>query len=88
MSVGTPDGAKEDLGEEISYDLIKMRTEAGIHKVKPGIAGYAQIMKTGGEDLVAKVKCDKYYVEHMSLWLDIKIIIRTAIMRFSSKETF
>jgi len=30
-----------------------MRTEAGIHKVNPGIAGYAQIMKTGGEDLVA-----------------------------------
>ncbi len=128
MSVGTPDGAKEDLGEESSYvtrvgriirrftidelpnlfnvvrgemslvgprpphytqyDLIKMRTEAGIHKVKPGIAGYAQIMKTGGEDLVAKVKCDKYYVEHMSLWLDIKIIIKTAIMRFGSTETF
>lgn len=128
MSVGTPDGAKEDLGEESSYvtrvgkrirrftidelpnlfnvvrgemslvgprpphytqhDLIKMRTKAGIHKVKPGIAGYAQIMKTGGEDLVTKVKCDKYYVEHMSLWLDIKIIIKTAIMRFSSTETF
>jgi len=136
MSLGTPDGAKEDLGEESSYvtgeessyvtrigrmirrftidelpnlfnvargemslvgprpphytqyDLIKMRTEAVVHKVKPGIAGYAQIMKTGGEDLIAKVKCDKYYVEHMSLWLDIKIIIKTAIMRFSSSETF
>lgn len=128
MSVGAPDGAKEDLGEEnayitkigkmirqftidelpnlfnvvrgemslvgprpphyTQYDLIKMRTEAGIHRVKPGIAGYAQIMKTGGEDLVTKVKCDKYYVEHMSLWLDIKIIIKTAIIRFSSSETF
>ena len=128
MSVGTPDGAKEDLGEESSYvtrigrmirrftidelpnlfnvvkgemslvgprpphytqhDLIKMRTKAGIHRVKPGIAGYAQVMKTGGEDLVTKVKCDKYYVEHMSLWLDIKIIIKTAIMRLSSSETF
>ena len=128
MSVGTPDGAKEDLGEESSYvtrigrmirrftidelpnlfnvvkgemslvgprpphytqhDLIKMRTKAGIHRVKPGIAGYAQVMKTGGEDLVTKVKCDKYYVEHMSLWLDIRIIIKTAIMRFSSSETF
>jgi len=128
MRAGTPDGAKEELGEEslyvtrvgkiirrftidelpnlfnvvrgemslvgprpshyTQYDLIKMRTEAGIHKVKPGIAGYAQIMKTGGEDLEAKVKCDKYYVEHMSLWLDIKIITKTAFMRFSSTETF
>lgn len=128
MSVGTPDGAKEALGEESSYvtrigrmirrftidelpnlfnvvrgemslvgprpphytqyDLIKMRTEAGIHTVKPGIAGYAQVMKTGGEDLVEKVKCDKYYVEHMNLWLDIKIIIKTAVIRLSSTETF
>ena len=128
MRVETPDGAKEDLGEESSYvtqmgriirrftidelpnlfsvvrgemslvgprpphyaqyDLIKMRTKAGVHSVRPGIAGYAQIMKTGGEDLAAKVKCDKYYVEHMSLWLDIKIVIRTAIMRFSSTEAF
>jgi len=70
------------------HDLIKMRTEAGVHKVKPGIAGYAQILKTGGDDLESKVKCDKYYVEHMSLLFDIKIIIRTAIMRFSSTETF
>ena len=69
-------------------DLIQMRTEAGVHKVKPGIAGYAQIMKTGGEDLEAKTKCDKYYVEHMSFWFDIKIIIKTAIMRFSYTETF
>jgi O-antigen biosynthesis protein WbqP len=128
MSVGTPDGAKEDLGEQNAYvtkvgkfirrftidelpnlinvvkgemslvgprpphysqyDLIKMRTEAGVHKVKPGIAGYAQIMKTGGEDLEAKTKCDKYYVEHMSIWFDIKIIIKTAIMRLTSTETF
>ncbi|MBA7561623.1 sugar transferase [Candidatus Atribacteria bacterium 1244-E10-H5-B2] len=128
MSMGTPDGAKEDLGENSSYvtrvgriirrftidelpnlfnvvrgemslvgprpphymqyGLIKMRTEAGIHRAMPGIAGYAQVMRTGGEDLVAKVKCDKYYVEHMSLWLDIKIITKTAFMRFSSIETF
>jgi O-antigen biosynthesis protein WbqP len=128
MSVGTPDGAKEDLGEESSYvtkvgkfirrftidelpnlfnvlkgemslvgprpphytqhDLIKMRTETGVHKVKPGIAGYAQIMKTGGEDIETKTKCDKYYVEHMSIWFDTKIIIKTAIMRLTSKETF
>lgn len=69
-------------------DLIKMRTEVGVHKVKPGIAGYAQVMKTGGEDLVAKVKCGKFYVEYMSLWLDVKIIIKTDIMRISSTETF
>lgn len=128
MSVKTPDGAKEDLGEENSYitkigkiirrftidelpnlinvvkgemslvgprpahftqyDLIKMRTKAGIHKVKPGITGYAQIMKTGGEDLVTKLKCDRYYIDHISLWLDIRIILKTLFIRFSSIKTF
>lgn len=56
--------------------------------MKSDITGYAQIMKTGGEDLVAKAKCDKYYIEHMSLWLDIRIIIKTAIVRFGSTERF
>lgn len=128
MSVGTPDGAKEALGEENTYvtkvgkfirrftidelpnllnvvkgemslvgprpphytqvDLIEMRTKAGVHKVKPGIAGYAQIMKTGGEDLEAKTKRDKYYAEHMSIWFDIKIIVKTAMMRLTSTDTF
>jgi lipopolysaccharide/colanic/teichoic acid biosynthesis glycosyltransferase len=45
-------------------------------------------MKTGGEDLETKTKCDKYYAEHMSIWFDIKIIIKTAIMRLTSTETF
>jgi len=128
MSVGAPDGAKENLGEKNSYvtkggmiirrftidelpnlinivrgemslvgprpphytqyDLIKMRTDAEVHKVKPGIAGYAQIMKTGGKDLVTKLKCDKYYVDRMSLWLDIRIILKTVFIRFSSTGTF
>jgi lipopolysaccharide/colanic/teichoic acid biosynthesis glycosyltransferase len=38
--------------------------------------------------LEAKTSCDKYYVEHMSIWFDIWIIIKTAIMRLTSKETF
>jgi len=70
------------------YDLIKMRTKAGVHRVKPGITGYAQIMKTGGKNLVAKLKCDKYYVDRMSLWLDIRIILSTITIRFSSTKMF
>lgn len=59
------------------YDLIEARTEAGVHKVKPGITGYAQIM---GRDEISdeeKVEYDKYYVENKSLLLDLWIIFRT-----------
>jgi putative colanic acid biosynthesis UDP-glucose lipid carrier transferase len=54
------------------------------HKVKPGITGWAQINGYRGEtDTLAKmqkrIEFDLYYIEHLSLWLDIKIIFLTLI---------
>jgi len=56
------------------YELIRMRDEVGANSIRPGLTGYAQVM---GRDLISdqeKVSYDKYYVEHMNLWLDVKII--------------
>lgn len=47
------------------------------HEVKPGITGWAQI---NGRNAIAweeKFKLDVWYVDHQSLWLDIKIICLT-----------
>jgi len=57
------------------YDLIAARREAGVDSLYPGITGYAQVM--GREDLPLdeKVAFDRYYVEHVSLWLDVKIFV-------------
>ncbi len=54
------------------------------HEVKPGITGWAQIHGLRGEtDTLEKMKkrveYDLYYIRHRSLWLDIKIVFRTAI---------
>lgn len=54
------------------------------HKVKPGITGWAQINGWRGEtDCVDKMKkrveFDLYYIEHWSLWLDLKIIALTPL---------
>lgn len=60
------------------YDLIGMRDEVGANSIRPGLTGYAQVK---GRDFISdqeKVGYDKYYVEHMSLWLDVKIIWWTA----------
>ncbi len=50
--------------------------------VKPGITGWAQINDLRGptpsiESMRARVEYDLWYVRHASLWLDIKILLRT-----------
>jgi lipopolysaccharide/colanic/teichoic acid biosynthesis glycosyltransferase len=57
-------------------------TYAFRYHVKPGITGWAQINGYRGEtqiiDLMAKrVDCDLWYIKNWSLWLDIRIILRT-----------
>lgn len=51
--------------------------QARRHEVKPGITGWAQI---NGRNAIAwedKFALDVWYVDHVSLWLDIKILILT-----------
>lgn len=53
------------------------------HRVKPGITGLAQVNGFRGEtDTLEKMKgrieFDCLYIEHWSLWLDMKILLRTA----------
>jgi exopolysaccharide biosynthesis polyprenyl glycosylphosphotransferase len=52
------------------------------HGVKPGLTGWAQVCGCRGNlDTIAKavmrIEYDLYYIENWSLWLDIKIIVRT-----------
>lgn len=45
------------------------------HKMKAGITGWAQINGWRGNTSVEKrIECDMYYIEHWSLWLDLKIM--------------
>ena len=56
---------------------------ASRHRVKSGITGWAQVngfreeLDTT-EKLKARVDCDLYYIRAWSVWLDLKILIRTA----------
>ena len=47
--------------------------------VRPGITGYSQAYFRNSISMDEKIKYDCYYVDHMSLLLDIKIIIQTAV---------
>lgn len=48
-------------------------------EVKPGISGWAQVNGRSEMNHGEKIKYDLYYVENISLWLDLKILFRTAI---------
>jgi sugar transferase EpsL len=47
------------------------------HEVKPGITGWAQVNGRNAVSWEEKFKLDVWYVDNMSLWLDIKIILLT-----------
>lgn len=49
------------------------------HDVKPGVTGWAQINGRNAISWDEKFDLDIWYVDHRSIWLDIRILIKTAI---------
>ncbi len=47
------------------------------HNVRPGLTGYAQAYGRNSLTWEEKFEKDVYYVNHLSLWLDIKILFKT-----------
>lgn len=47
------------------------------HEVRPGLTGYAQAYGRNSLTWEEKFEKDVYYVDNISLWLDIKIIFKT-----------
>jgi lipopolysaccharide/colanic/teichoic acid biosynthesis glycosyltransferase len=48
------------------------------HNVLPGITGWAQVNGRNAISWEEKFALDVWYVDHWSLWLDIKILALTA----------
>lgn len=67
-------------------NLIKKRTKLGIHKILPGITGWAQINGRDSLSINDKVKFDFYYLKNKSIYLNIKIIIKTIFSIFLYKN--
>ena len=60
-------------------DLIALRTEKGVHRLTPGLTGWAQINGRDELPIPVKVDFDVWYLEHRSFWLDLKIIAMTFV---------
>lgn len=59
------------------YDLIEARKVSGVDKIKPGITGWAQVNGRDELSIKEKVHFDVHYAEHISLLLDLKILVLT-----------
>ena len=57
------------------------------HYVKPGITGLAQIKGLRGDTSIEdRIGCDLYYIENWSIWLDLKILLKTPFKSINKNE--
>jgi len=63
-------------------DLIKLRTEAGVHRLVPGLTGWAQVNGRDELSIPTKVAFDRVYLERRSFALDLKILALTFLKVF------
>ena len=66
-------------------DLMQLRINAGVDKLKPGLTGWAQVNGRDELSLEDKVAYEKEYLERKSFWFDIKIILYTFTSVLGSK---
>lgn len=55
------------------------------HEVRPGITGWAQVNGRNALDWQKRFELDVWYVDHLSFWLDVRIVFKT-IMKVLKSE--
>ena len=61
------------------HDLIQMRTQAGVHRLTPGLTGWAQINGRDELSLEEKVRLDALYLQQRSFAWDLQILAITVL---------
>ena len=59
------------------YLPLYSEEQARRHEVRPGISGWAQCHGRNNISWTEKFKLDVWYVDHLSLWVDLKVIFIT-----------
>lgn len=70
----------------IRYLPLYSKEQHRRHEVRPGMSGWAQVNGRNNISWTEKFKLDVWYVDHVSLWVDIKIIIMTIKNVLSGKD--
>jgi len=61
----------------VEYLPLYSKEQARRHEVRPGISGWAQCHGRNSISWTEKFKLDVWYVDHCTLWTDIKVIFIT-----------
>ena len=56
------------------------------HEVRPGITGWAQVNGRNNISWTKKFELDVWYVDHLSMWLDIRILFLTVKKVFMRED--
>ncbi|WBV43320.1 exopolysaccharide biosynthesis polyprenyl glycosylphosphotransferase [Pseudoroseomonas cervicalis] len=80
------------VGQERFSEMV--RQYAARHRIKPGLTGWAQAngMRSyalrSPENARKSIEMDLYYITHWSLWLDIRIMVRTVVVGLAGRNVF
>ncbi len=58
----------------VEYLTLYTAEQARRHEVRPGITGWAQVNGRNAIDWTQRFKLDVWYVDHQTLWLDLRIL--------------
>ena len=61
------------------FDLIELRTRNGVHRLLPGLTGWAQINGRDELPIPQKVALDLEYLQKRTFWLDLRIVSITGL---------
>ena len=61
----------------VQYLPLYSKEQARRHDVRPGITGWAQVNGRNNIPWSKKFELDLYYVQHIGLWMDIRVFITT-----------
>jgi O-antigen biosynthesis protein WbqP len=67
-------------------DLIALRKESGVNKLKPGITGWAQVNGRDELSINDKALLDEEYLNQQSFWFDMKILWMTLFKALKFNE--
>jgi exopolysaccharide biosynthesis polyprenyl glycosylphosphotransferase len=79
MSAVGPRPERPEFVEELAREIPFYRVR---HAVKPGMAGWALVKygyASSKEDALVKLQYDLFYIKHWSPWLDLVILLKTAV---------
>jgi lipopolysaccharide/colanic/teichoic acid biosynthesis glycosyltransferase len=78
-------GPRPDLPEH--RDLYE-GNEARKLEIRPGVTGYNQAYFRNTVPWKERIKNDIYYIDHLTMWMDIKVFFKTAVSVLKREDVF